>query len=782
MSSSVITENFKFIYNKNNKLKTVQYKPASDVQLNTETEFINIITSVNNGNIKTSIPLQPPENPIINTNGAVLPYISDVDANNINKVTNDNGDPIIQMPIQFEIYQHKYITKYHRSGWKFVVDILSLYKVKDKTKPYIIFDPYMDETFLSHKNSTISPYRLQANTNTCKGWIGILHHPPISNPSSSFYSTNFSANNVVNNTSFQIALKNCKGIIVLSSYLKDWLEKKLNLYGFSSIPVRMLYHPTEIISTEKMFNLNTFWNLSPVDRYITQIGGWLRNSYSIYALPVDNNIIQKAVLKGPGMDIYFKPSSLDFKTVADKCLYNDFVMQISSNYDVCDFSGLVNKDINALDKINLPNFDLRQLGLKQPNSPNIDFKIQGLKLPGLNISEIDVSTLKLSGLNISGIDISELDSLKLRLLGLNLLGLNISEIDLSEIDLSGINTSGLNISNLDLITLKLLGLELPGGINISEIDLSQVYTNALNISGLNISNLDLLKLKLLGIDIGKLNISEIDFSDYSISGVSGSTNISSLDLDKLDTLKTLLENLPQSNISSSDLSGLDSLKSFLENLPEINVSGSDISNASLLKKVLGKLPELKNDECSLTGLELLKKLLELSLPGENISGLDIFALLSLIINYSGIIATNILEPNKYIVGMINYLEENDKSVKIIDYLNNDDYDLFLTKNIVFLNLIDASACNTIIECMVRCTPIIINKIDPVVEYLGDGYPLYYTNMAGAVKLMNDLLDDNTGLLLKTIIYLTNMSTDNKNLYIKTFLNDLNKILLEINFN
>ena len=66
-------------------------------------------------------------------------------------------------------------------------------------------------------------------------------------------------------------------------------------------------------------------------------------------------------------------------------------------------------------------------------------------------------------------------------------------------------------------------------------------------------------------------------------------------------------------------------------------------------------------------------------------------------------------------------------VDFIDKLSNDDYDQLLTENIVFINLVDSSAVNTIIECIVRNTPIIVNDHPAVVELLGPNYPLYFKN-------------------------------------------------------
>jgi polysaccharide pyruvyl transferase WcaK-like protein len=74
-------------------------------------------------------------------------------------------------------------------------------------------------------------------------------------------------------------------------------------------------------------------------------------------------------------------------------------------------------------------------------------------------------------------------------------------------------------------------------------------------------------------------------------------------------------------------------------------------------------------------------------------------------------------------------------VNIMQFLPNDEFDMLLLENIVFLDLVDASACNTIIECIVRNTPIIINKIEPTVEALGEDYPLFYEKIEDIVGLL-----------------------------------------------
>jgi len=94
--------------------------------------------------------------------------------------------------------------------------------------------------------------------------------------------------------------------------------------------------------------------------------------------------------------------------------------------------------------------------------------------------------------------------------------------------------------------------------------------------------------------------------------------------------------------------------------------------------------------------------------------------------------------NKFISGMLKHIYQQYTSVQEISTLSNEEYDLLLTNHIVFLNLVDASAVNTVIECIARYTPILINRHPAVVEYLGEEYPLFYDSMAEANRLVCDM--------------------------------------------
>jgi len=76
------------------------------------------------------------------------------------------------------------------------------------------------------------------------------------------------------------------------------------------------------------------------------------------------------------------------------------------------------------------------------------------------------------------------------------------------------------------------------------------------------------------------------------------------------------------------------------------------------------------------------------------------------------------------------LVEND-SVTVVPRCLAEDYDRLLAGSIVFLRLFDAVANTTVVECLARATPIVVNRIGAVTEYLGEDYPLYYDDLREA---------------------------------------------------
>jgi hypothetical protein len=71
-----------------------------------------------------------------------------------------------------------------------------------------------------------------------------------------------------------------------------------------------------------------------------------------------------------------------------------------------------------------------------------------------------------------------------------------------------------------------------------------------------------------------------------------------------------------------------------------------------------------------------------------------------------------------------HVERND-SVEVLQHVSNDEYDHFIVTSIVFLHLFEAAANTTAIECLAFYTPIVVNRLAALEEYLGRDYPLFY---------------------------------------------------------
>jgi hypothetical protein len=133
--------------------------------------------------------------------------------------------------------------------------------------------------------------------------------------------------------------------------------------------------------------------------------------------------------------------------------------------------------------------------------------------------------------------------------------------------------------------------------------------------------------------------------------------------------------------------------------------------------------------------------------------------------FSGIITNaDTIQTPSFNAQFYNQIENEIKSVTLFSTLSNEDYDNLLTNNIVYIKLIDAAAVNTLIECAVRTTPIIINRLPAVVEILGEDYPLYLESGNITCKKIKD-----AHLYLKKIhkdiLYKTNIET-----FLKSFIN------------
>ncbi len=124
-----------------------------------------------------------------------------------------------------------------------------------------------------------------------------------------------------------------------------------------------------------------------------------------------------------------------------------------------------------------------------------------------------------------------------------------------------------------------------------------------------------------------------------------------------------------------------------------------------------------------------------------------------------------LIPNSYPGAISDYrlyvFEEIARSNQVIDsdYLANThevhhidraEYETWLSENIGFIEMFDASANNAVLECIAAATPLLVNPLPAVKEYLGEDYPLYYNSLEQAAAMACD-----ENLLYQTHLYLKN---------------------------
>lgn len=74
-------------------------------------------------------------------------------------------------------------------------------------------------------------------------------------------------------------------------------------------------------------------------------------------------------------------------------------------------------------------------------------------------------------------------------------------------------------------------------------------------------------------------------------------------------------------------------------------------------------------------------------------------------------------------------------VLLLPPASDEQYDALLQANVVFLNLVDASAVNTVLECIARNTPVVVNRLPALEEVLGSRYPGFYTTPQQALDLL-----------------------------------------------
>ncbi len=213
---------------------------------------------------------------------------------------------IKEQPIENKIFNLKYIEPHmleniHRSGWYNVVHNTGV--LENDSSESIILDMFVDRTFHwneeLYQDLRLIPYN--------RPWIGIVHHTPNQNY------TQYNTSDMIRKDIFKKSQSNCIGIFTLSEWLANWFKTEI-----PELQVESLIHPTDIPKNKFIFEKF----MENKNKKIVQIGGWLRNPYSIYRINVPNNF-QKIHLVGKNMENYIKPvDSFEELLSSNESFYN----------------------------------------------------------------------------------------------------------------------------------------------------------------------------------------------------------------------------------------------------------------------------------------------------------------------------------------------------------------------------------------------------------------------------------------------------------------------------
>jgi len=170
----------------------------------------------------------------------------------------------------------------HRAGWNWVTKNL-VKKFHDK-KADVLVDEFIERTFdwdysFNNDKPQVLPHHKQ-------DWIGFIHNPIIIPKP---FDIKQSPVNMCARLPFLIALQNCKGMFTLSHDLEESVRHLFTQYGFDSVPVEPLIHPTPLDVEE--VKIDEFYK----DPQVTCIGYWLRNFEPYWELKTK---MQKNVLLG----------------------------------------------------------------------------------------------------------------------------------------------------------------------------------------------------------------------------------------------------------------------------------------------------------------------------------------------------------------------------------------------------------------------------------------------------------------------------------------------------
>jgi hypothetical protein len=123
-----------------------------------------------------------------------------------------------------------------------------------------------------------------------------------------------------------------------------------------------------------------------------------------------------------------------------------------------------------------------------------------------------------------------------------------------------------------------------------------------------------------------------------------------------------------------------------------------------------------------------------------------------------------------------FLSSKSKNIKIENELLNEEYSKIFNNSCIFLDLVDGTANNLVLECIKYNTPVFVKRVPSLEEYLGSDYPLFFKNQSQLEGWINNeinLID----AIKRATIYLSNINKDHidLNTFNKKMEYDLSKL-------
>ena len=617
---------------------------------------------------------------------------------------------------------------YHRFGWEYVKS--KLYDLSTKNGIYL--DLFMEKTFLWNSDIVYN-----------KPWYGIMHNPQ---NIPQYLRKIYNIKDILDLDTFKKSIKYCKGIIVLSNYLKKNLQKRID------IPIYSIKHPTP-------HHIKNFCiDLYKKDKKVIHIGYWLRNYDSFHKLKTKDNkkILLDKISKEPWLkdnlneqkkkQIKDEDKKIEIKQFISNEKYDEMMMSSIIFVDLIDTSA--NNLIVECIQYQTPILINRHPAIIEYLGEDYPFYYETIEDANKKIDNIEL----------------------IKKTNEYLVNKNKDDISIGNF-----------IKELSIIQNKNDDIRKIIKFNIGD---QLTYDYGQHRSG------------------WKYVISEISnrIKDYDITnsiyfdtflestfcwGKNNETNVYNK---PWSCIIHNPPNIPKWFQYEQSFESICKNKNFLKSLPYLKkiITLSDYntkyySRHPIIKKYNipiytlyhpTQIPDIKfnydkfiennNKKIIQIGWWLRKLHSIFRLP-------DIEGYSKVALGIKDKLAKHMFKlENKY--EFKNKISLFKGDVELLDRVSDEEYDELLSKNIVFVEMYDSSANNLVIECIARNTPILINPVGGVVDYLGKDYPFYFNSLKEAVKKLKDII-----LIKKTSDYLKNNTKVNRKIDIDIFYDGLEKI-------